>query len=53
MSVLPATMVAASYLLESPTERLITIWGRDPALHLQPTVAPTVGGATFGVVGRL
>jgi hypothetical protein len=44
--------VAASYLLESPIERLITVWERDPGLHLQPTVAPTVGGATFGVVGR-
>jgi hypothetical protein len=50
---LGATMVAATYLIESPTQRLTTIWERDPGmLHLQPTVVPTQGGAIAGFVGR-
>jgi hypothetical protein len=46
------TFIAASYLLESPIQRLVTVWEREPGLHLEPTVVPTVGGATFGVVVR-
>ena len=49
-------VIAASYLIESPTERLMRIWERDPGmLRLQPTiaplVAPTLGGITFGLTG--
>jgi hypothetical protein len=50
---LGATAIAATYLLESPAQRLTTIWERDPGmLRLQPTIAPLQGGATVGLVGR-
>jgi hypothetical protein len=42
----------ASTLIELPVQRLTTIGEHDPGmLHLQPTVAPTQGGAVLGVVG--
>lgn len=50
---LGATTIATSYLIESPLQRLTTIWEKDPGmLRLQPTVAPVAGGFTFGLVGR-
>lgn len=50
---LGATLIAGSYLIESPIERLTTVWERDPGmLHLQPTFAPVVGGGMFGLTGR-
>jgi hypothetical protein len=50
---LGATLVAGSYLIESPIERLTTIWERDPGmLHLQPVVSPVAGGAMLGLTGR-
>ncbi|HXX67962.1 MAG TPA: hypothetical protein VEK07_12300 [Polyangiaceae bacterium] len=50
---LGATVIAASYFIQSPTQRLMTIWERDPGmLRLQPVVAPTQGGAILGLVGR-
>ncbi len=50
--ILGLTVVASTYLIESPIERLTTVWHRDPSLvHIQPTVAPTQGGATLGLVG--
>ncbi|MGA3123143.1 MAG: hypothetical protein ABSF69_20420 [Polyangiaceae bacterium] len=50
---LGATVIAATYWVETPLQRLMTIWERDPGmLHLQPTIVPTAGGATFGWVAR-
>ena len=44
--------LASAFFIESPIARLTTVWRRDPSLvHIQPTVAPTQGGATFGLVG--
>jgi hypothetical protein len=49
---LGGTLIASSLLIESPVERLTTVWSRDPGLiHIQPTLAPTVGGAAFGLAG--
>lgn len=48
-----AAAIGASYWIESPIERLTTIWERDPGmLRLQPAVAPAQGGLTFGLMGR-
>jgi hypothetical protein len=43
----------ASFLfVETPVEHLTTIWRQDPGrVHIQPTVTPTQGGATIGLVG--
>jgi hypothetical protein len=50
--VLGLTFIASSLWIESPIERLTTVWRRDPSLiHIQPTVAPTQGGAIIGLVG--
>jgi hypothetical protein len=54
---LGGAVVAASYLIKSPIERLTSIWDRDPGMlnlrpTITPTVAPTLGGATFGLTGR-
>ncbi len=50
---LGAAVIAATYWVETPLQRLLTVWERDPGmLHLQPTIAPTAGGATFGWVAR-
>jgi len=50
--VLGAALVGSAFLIESPIERLTTVWRRDPGLlQIQPTVAPIHGGATFGLVG--
>jgi hypothetical protein len=50
--VLGATALASTFFVESPIERLTTVWRRDPSLvHIQPTVAPTQGGATVGFIG--
>jgi hypothetical protein len=51
-----AFSIGASYLMETPEERLMTIWERDPGMqHLQPNLAPVVapvhGGVTMGLVG--
>jgi hypothetical protein len=57
-ALLGGVMVGVSYLIESPIERLMRVWERDPAMrHLQPTeiapqIAPTAGGFTFGLTGR-
>ena len=50
---LGTTAIAATYWVETPLQRLMTIWERDPGmLHLQPTIVPTAGGATFGLVAH-
>jgi hypothetical protein len=39
-------------LIESPVERLTTMWRRDPSvIRIQPTLAPTLGGVTIGITG--
>jgi hypothetical protein len=55
--VLGGAMIAASYLIESPIERLTSVWDRDPGmLNLRPSIAPalapTQGGITLGLTGR-
>ena len=50
--VLGTVMLGSAFLIESPIERLTTVWRRDPGLiQIQPTVAPVHGGAAFGLVG--
>jgi hypothetical protein len=46
-------MLAFSYLIESPVERLTTVWRRDPGmLHVQPGITPTQGGISLGLTGQ-
>jgi hypothetical protein len=48
-----ATMLAFSYLIESPVERLTTVWRRDPGmLHVQPAITPTQSGISLGLTGQ-
>ncbi|MGA7122249.1 MAG: hypothetical protein WBY94_19255, partial [Polyangiaceae bacterium] len=52
LGVIGVVGLASAFLIESPIARLTTVWRRDPSLiHIQPTVAPLQGGATFGLVG--
>jgi hypothetical protein len=45
--------IATALLIESPIQRLTTIWRRDPGhFHLEPTLAAAPGGAMLGVNGR-
>jgi len=51
-----AMMIGASYLIESPIERLTKVWETDPGMQrMQPSVAPVVapvqGGLTLGSWG--
>jgi hypothetical protein len=47
------TMLAFSYLIESPVERLTTVWQRDPGmLHVQPAITPTQSGISLGLTGQ-
>jgi hypothetical protein len=48
------TMFAGLLFVESPIERLATIWQRDAGrLQLQPQLQPLPGGAAIGISGRL
>jgi len=50
--VLGITGSASALLIESPVERLTTMWRRDPSvIRIQPTLAPTLGGVTIGITG--
>jgi hypothetical protein len=45
--------IATAWLIESPIQRLTTIWRRDPGhFHLEPTLAAAPGGGMLGVNGR-
>jgi hypothetical protein len=47
-------MFARLLFVESPIERLVTIWQRDvDRLQLQPQLQPLPGGAAIGISGRL
>jgi hypothetical protein len=44
--------VASSLFMETPVAHLTTIWRDDPGrARIRPSVTPTPGGATIGVVG--
>jgi hypothetical protein len=50
--VLGATLFVHALWVQSPVERLTTVWHRDPGLlHIEPTVGSTLGRATFGFAG--
>jgi hypothetical protein len=45
--------IATAWLIESPIQRLTTLWQRDPGhFHLEPTLAAAPGGAMVGLNGR-
>jgi hypothetical protein len=45
--------IATACLIESPIQRLTTLWQRDPGhFHLEPTLAAAPGGGMVGVNGR-
>ncbi len=50
--VLGIASIVSAILIESPIERLTTVWRRDPGLiRIEPSLAPTQGGATIGLRG--
>ncbi len=52
-AVLGVTSLASAIFSATPVEHLTDVWQRDPGrIHLQPTLAPTVGGAAIGLSGR-
>ena len=48
-----ASILTDALLVRSPLERLTEVWRRDPGiLQLQPSVAATRAGPSFGLLGR-
>jgi hypothetical protein len=52
VQVFGVTAIASSLFVETLVEHLATVWRQDPGrIRIHPIVAPTQGGATFGLVG--